>query len=80
MKAIEFEGQNLMLMPPQSMERGTCGQLPVCKTPDGRMVSVWKPSAEDIQAMGGGAHVLLHIWGAGHPPVALEVVQMKELP
>lgn len=80
MKAIEFEGQNLMLMPPKEMKRGTCGQLPVCKTPDGRLVSVWKPCAEDLKVLQDGGHVVLHIWGLAHPPVAVEAIKMEELP
>ena len=79
MKAVEFEGQNLMLNPPSSMERGACGALPVMRIDD-RIISVWRPEPEDIAAINSGAHVLLHIWGKGHPPVALTVQAMKELP
>ena len=80
MKCIEFEGQNLMLNPPKEMSRGTCGDLPACVTPDGRMISVWKPSASDLAALNAGDHVLLHVWGQVHPPVAITVQKMVEMP
>lgn len=80
MKSIEFEGQNIMLMPPPNMERGTCGQLPAYRDPDGRLISVWKPDADDLKAIAEGAHILLHVWSGSHPPVALSVQKMTELP
>lgn len=81
MKAIEFATQNMTLMPPHGAERGTCGQLPAYRNPsDGTIVSVWKPDAEDLKALNEGAHVLLHVYGGMHPPVAMSVQRMEELP
>jgi len=82
MKAIEFEGQNMMLMPPVGSARGECGQLPVYRDREAStMSSVWKPSKEDLIALAGGAHVVLHIWsGEIHPPVSLSVQKLVELP
>ena len=80
MKAIEFVGQTTMFMPPGSMERGTCGQLPVMRTGDGRLVSVWKPDAADLRALNEGAQVALHIFSAVHPPVSLTIEKLEELP
>ena len=79
MKAVEFTGQNLMLNPPENMEHGACGALPVLRCDD-RMISVWRPDSDDIKAITEGAHVLLHVWGQGHPPVGLTVQKMEELP
>jgi hypothetical protein len=79
MKAIEFEGQDLMLNPPPGTARGTCGALPV-KRCDGRMVSVWKLEPGDLEQLQNGAHVLLHVWGKGHPPVGMSIQKMDELP
>lgn len=79
MKAIEFEGQNFDWMPPRDAKRGECGQLPVFRH-DGKSISVWKLDEEDLRVLNEGGHVLLHIWSVGHPPVALTVQKMKELP
>lgn len=79
MKAIEFEGQNCMYMPPPEAKRGECGQLPVLKQ-NNICISVWKLEPGDLEALQSGAHVLLHVWGTGHPPVALTIQKMNELP
>lgn len=81
MKAIEFATQNMMLMPPNGAERGTCGQLPAYHNPsNGSIVSVWKPDAEELKGLAEGAHILLHVYGGAHPPVAMSVQKMEELP
>lgn len=80
MNCIEFEGQTHLFRPPDSMPRGSCGALPVLVTQDGRLVSVWKPDAGELAALAAGAHVLLHIFGGVHPPVALTVQKMQPLP
>ena len=81
MKAIEFEGQTGSLQPPIGSKRGECGELPFFRNNGNKtFVTVWKPSPEDLNSLNEGAHVLLHVWGANHPPVAMSVQKMIELP
>jgi hypothetical protein len=79
MKAIEFEGQTHLLNPPPSMERGSCGALPVFAH-DHRMISVWKPTPEELEALNKGYHIALTIMGDVHPPVMMHVQRYTELP
>lgn len=49
-----------------------CGGLPVIF--DGQQfVSQWKPSADEVAAIFAGAPIHLHVFGDGHPPVAVTV-------
>lgn len=79
MRAIEFEGYNLLLNPPANSERGSCGALPVFRYPD-RLCSVWKPDADELAALVDGAHICLSILGQSHPPVMLHVQKFEEMP
>jgi hypothetical protein len=80
MKAIEFEGYNVLLGPPPGTPRGECGALPVIRYATGAMSSFWKPTPEDLVMLNNGAHVRLDVFSAIHPPVALSVERAKELP
>lgn len=81
MKAIEFEGQTILLGPPPGTPRGECGALPVIAYPERRVLSsFWKPSPEELIMLNNGAHVRLDVYGGGHPPVALSVERANELP
>jgi hypothetical protein len=51
---------------------GLCSGLAI-RDCDGVMLSSWQPSPEEIERIVAGAPVHLYVWGAGHPPVALEV-------
>ena len=42
------------------------------------MTSAWEPTAEEIQALQGGAKIELTVIGTGHPPVSLSVVHRSE--
>ena len=53
-----------------------CGALPVTRTEvEGHvvMVSFWKPDAEELAALNRGDAVLLWVYGAVHPVVAVGV-------
>ncbi len=84
MKCIEFEGQTTLLRPPGDMERGSCGALPVYRFTysDGSpaMISVWKPSDAEIEALKNGAHIALTVLGGVHPPIAMHVQKYTEMP
>lgn len=52
--------------------------LPITRTTyDGvdAIVSFWRPTPEEIEALKGGALVMLSVIGAGMPPVALGVAK-----
>lgn len=36
--------------------------------------SIWVPTPEELEALNNGAQIRLNIWGSGHPPVMLDVV------
>lgn len=87
MKAVEFAGQMVLLSPPagyNDTHDDKCGVLPVMQVihaPDGPyMVSVWRPSDEDIQRLANGEFIMLTIYGTQHPPVSLQVTPAAELP
>ncbi len=79
MRCVEFEGQTHLLNPPPSMERGSCGALPIFAQ-GGRLTSVWKPTQEEIEALQNGAHVALTILSDVHPPVMMHVQKYTEKP
>lgn len=60
---------------------GHCGVLPVI---DDRinginfMVSFWRPTKEEIEALQNGAVLQLHVAGAVHPVVAMAVSEAPE--
>lgn len=42
-------------------------------TENGLITSTWVPTEEERQAIANGANIALTIWGAGMPPVALNL-------
>lgn len=78
MKCVEFVGQNLIFDPPAGMK--DCGKLPVMVTNQNTMVSVWKLEGDDLKILQAGGHIMLHVWGGQHPPVAVTVGNATELP
>lgn len=75
MNPVNFEGANRRLLPPPSDPN--VDPLMVFDR-DGQMISVWRPTTEQLKALQEGAFVLLHVWGARHPPVLLSVQRMTE--
>lgn len=62
---------------------GICGGLPIRDEQRGDsnvMVSSWQPTPEELARLNAGASVYLHVWGGGHPPVALSVGNPSEDP
>ena len=89
MKAIEFEGQNKMLVPPKGWDNDgavKCGNLPILATTIEGLpfqFSLWKPSADELKQLAAGGYVRLQIISDSHPPVALSVLErgdVQELP
>jgi hypothetical protein len=82
MKAVEFVGQTTVLGPPPGWDNsrnGPCGGLPVMAH-GGRLLSCWRPSAEELEMLNAGGHVVLAVVGEMHPPVSVNVAKVEELP
>lgn len=80
MTPYHFTGQERVLEAPRDYDHasnGECFGLPVCFTDVGVM-SVWKPTPEELATLHRGGGVVLHIIG-GQPPVALGVVGPEQL-
>lgn len=80
MDSIKTATTNSTLGPPESWTKerdGECTPLPITRTDDGRgnhiMQSTWVPDRDELDALNAGAPVILTIWGAMHPPVAVSV-------
>lgn len=87
MKAVEFEGQTIILQPPVGFNHQTnlkCGGLPVLhfqyenKIPV--FVSYWKLTGNDLKLLTKGYHIRLDVLNPTHPPVGLMVDKCEELP
>lgn len=54
-----------------------CGSLAIldmeAANGDNVMVSAWLPTPDEVARIVAGKPVHLHVWGIGHPPVALTV-------
>lgn len=75
----EFEGQTRVLNAPSgwnATEPIKCGMLPIRDTTAMGipcMQSMWKPDADELQHIMNGGHIVLTVYGDGHPPVWLGV-------
>lgn len=79
----EFKGQTRMLNAPlgwNATQPVKCGMLPIRDTTiDGIpcMQSVWKPDANELAHIARGGHVVLTVYGMGHPPVWVGVESVE---
>lgn len=78
MRFTQHASNNKVLGAPTNWDQslGECGALPVTivHTENGpAMVSYWLPSDSDRKAIAGGAKLMLYVFGAVHPPVAVQV-------
>lgn len=74
MKPGKIDGANFNLSKPQDWQDklGDCGDLWVRVDNERQtMTSAWYPTEEEKAAIARGAPIVLSVWGAGHPPVAL---------
>jgi hypothetical protein len=83
MKPIEFEGQAVLLDPPQGVQG--VGKLPIKRefTMHGHAicVSYWRPSKAELAILNAGGHVALYIMGRTMPPaLVMAEAGIKELP
>lgn len=86
MRAINFEGVTHFFGKPENWDTerdGVCLTLPVQVVSafgdSLELVSMWKPTAEELKQLAAGACVRLAVFG-GQPPVMLSVETVSELP
>jgi len=73
-RPINFKESNLELGRPASMTEEECRSLHVHRCKDGRLISCWKLTPEEIEKVAKTGEIWLHVWGGiTQPPVALEV-------
>lgn len=80
MLPVTFSCANSTLGPPPGDTLTDCGSLPVQRTfEDGQPVfnSRWRMSDEERAHIAAGGDIELTIWGTGHPPVAVNVVDAE---
>ncbi|MBI1234755.1 MAG: hypothetical protein GC208_09665 [Alphaproteobacteria bacterium] len=76
MQIDTIPGATVMLGAPEGWDPRVdgveCNVLPAIY--DGqRFVSQWQPTPDEVAAIFAGAPIHLHVYGEGHPPVALSV-------
>lgn len=62
-----FPQANILFTKPGSMTDEECGSLPVHATQDGRCVSCWEMTDDELADIMKTKRIYLHIWG-GQPP------------
>ena len=63
------EGANFTLLG----DGDTVADLRVIRTEDGRFISAWLPTPDELVRLNAGEPVYLSVWGNGHPPVYVGV-------
>jgi hypothetical protein len=76
MKSVPIENCTRRLGAPQEWDHsqaGICHTLEIVDTPDGFMVSAWRPSERELELLNQGRPILLGIKGRSHPVVFLSM-------
>lgn len=75
MRYIQHPSNNVVFGAPKDWDQKElpCGALPITQTDDGCKVSFWQPSTEELKAITDGKPIMLYVYSAGHPVVALGV-------
>ena len=69
MLIASIEGANFLL----KGDGDTVADLRVIRTEDGRFISAWLPTPDELVRLNAGEPVYLSVWGNGHPPVHVGV-------
>lgn len=69
MLIASIEGANFLL----KGDGDTVADLRVIRTEDGRFISAWLPTPDELVRLNAGEPVYLSVWGNGHPPVYVGV-------
>lgn len=78
MLIARIDGATRELGKPKNWPEGQeCLTLPIkdIELEDGSdvMASAWQPDSQELERLVQGGHVILWVWGTGHPPVAMTV-------
>lgn len=67
-----FPQANMLLGRPASMTEDECASLPVFRCEQPRVfISRWQPTVDDLERLVRGEPIWIHVYGDGHPPVAV---------
>ena len=69
MLIVSIEGANFLL----KGDGDTVADLRVIRTEDGRFISAWMPTPDELVRLNAGEPVYLSVWGNVHPPVYVGV-------
>lgn len=69
MLIASIEGANFLL----KGDGDTVADSRVIRTEDGRFISAWMPTPDELVRLNAGEPVYLSVWGNGHPPVYVGV-------
>ena len=69
MLIASIEGANFLL----KGDGDTVADLRAIRTEDGRFISAWLPTPDELVRLNAGEPVYLSVWGNGHPPVHVGV-------
>jgi hypothetical protein len=73
----DFPESNIVLMPPADAEPGSCLPLPAHRSPDGRFLSCWKLTDEELAEVQRTGMIWLAAWGV--PPVYVTALKDEVL-
>lgn len=81
MNRTQHPSNNFVLGAPPGWDQSTlpCDALPVTRCElEGMpaMLSFWRPTAEELQALAAGGLVILSVLGCAHPPVSVGVTSL----
>jgi len=75
MLPIDFKEANFTFAKPEGWTDEQCSDLRVWKGNDTEgmplIISAWKPSKEDLEALNNGQPLFLSVYGSGMPPVSI---------
>ena len=70
---VDFEESNAVLTKPEDMTEEECGDLPICRVQDGRIISCWELTDDELMEILQTKRVWLSVWsGATQPPVCVQ--------
>lgn len=85
MDIAEIKGAKRRLQPPKNWDharQGLCLPLPILDREDATgahwMISAWRPSPADLEALNAGACIQVAIGGSIHPPISVGVTEPPE--
>lgn len=76
MEIVKIDGCTRVLGAPSDWDhtKAECVGLPIFDHPEGWMISEWRPTVEELQALQNGGTIRLWVSGSAHPVVSIEAV------